>query len=353
MVVLDRVSQNYNIGAIFRLCDAFLVQQLVICGTKVDLRKRRFVQAAQGTQGWVPWSDYQNASQAIADAKARGAWVVVAEQITDSVHPEQLVPKFPACLVLGGERSGVSPEAIAVTDAAVAIPMLGMANSLNVATTAAILLYWLPAVLRNSPETRFCAPGTCCCLRPSSATWDAATVSRPHARRQKKATIMPKYFNAELSRWNSVGRGDAQTALHFMPLIIAPTSALECTKPAVGIFWRVGGALVIDRSTLDQAEPYGDCLTHATGHYERWQQWQALGPARLACKGFPAQIAWTEYDDWPRGRVVYERPKQHFVLYADRRLQKPAIVDVLNGAFGLNVAELKVIVRSDSHYRST
>jgi hypothetical protein len=86
--------------------------------------------AAQGTQGWVPWSDYQNASQAIADAKARGAWVVVAEQITDSVRPEQLVPKFPACLVLGGERSGVSPEAIAVADAAVAIPMLGMANSL-------------------------------------------------------------------------------------------------------------------------------------------------------------------------------------------------------------------------------
>jgi tRNA G18 (ribose-2'-O)-methylase SpoU len=36
-VVLDGVSQNYNIGAIFgaifRLCDAFLVQQLVVCGT--------------------------------------------------------------------------------------------------------------------------------------------------------------------------------------------------------------------------------------------------------------------------------------------------------------------------------
>ncbi len=30
-VVLDGLSQNYNMGAIFRLCDAFLVQQLVIC----------------------------------------------------------------------------------------------------------------------------------------------------------------------------------------------------------------------------------------------------------------------------------------------------------------------------------
>jgi tRNA (guanosine-2'-O-)-methyltransferase len=34
-VVLDGVAQDYNIGAIFRLCDAFLVQQLVICGASV------------------------------------------------------------------------------------------------------------------------------------------------------------------------------------------------------------------------------------------------------------------------------------------------------------------------------
>ncbi len=94
-----------------------------------------------------------------------------------------------------------------------------------------------------------------------------------------------------------------------MPLTIAPTSALAPTKPAVGIFWWVNGALVIDRSTLGEAEPYGDCLTHAAGHYERWQEWQALGPARLAGKGFPAEIAWTEYDDWPRGRVVYKKPR--------------------------------------------
>ena len=149
-VVLDGVSQNYNIGAIFRLCDAFLVQELVICGTKVDLRKRRLVQAAQGTQHWVRWSERQHASQAVADAKARSAWVVVAEQTTASVRPEQLVPIFPATLVLGGERSGVSPQALKSADAAVAIPMLGMANSLNVATTAAILLYWLSARLERA-----------------------------------------------------------------------------------------------------------------------------------------------------------------------------------------------------------
>lgn len=36
------------------------------------------------------------------DTKARGAWVVVAEQTTASVGSEELVPVFPASLVLGG-----------------------------------------------------------------------------------------------------------------------------------------------------------------------------------------------------------------------------------------------------------
>ena len=152
-VVLDGVTQNYNIGAIFRLCDAFLVQQLIICGTKLELHKRRLVQAAQGTQYWVPWSERQHASEAVADAKAQGAWIVVAEQTTASVRPEQLTPAFPATLVLGGERSGVSPEALEAADAAVAIPMLGMANSLNVATAAAILLYWLTVCLEERART--------------------------------------------------------------------------------------------------------------------------------------------------------------------------------------------------------
>jgi len=134
-----------------------------------------------------------------------------------------------------------------------------------------------------------------------------------------------------------------------MTTVFAPKAALAPTPPAVGIFWRVDGLLVIDRSTLDEGERYGDCITHAAGHYERWQEWQALGMARLAAVGYPDRIAWTEYDEWPRGRIVYEMPARRFVLYADRRLQKPNVIDALKTAFGLNDAE--VAVRSDSHYR--
>jgi tRNA G18 (ribose-2'-O)-methylase SpoU len=50
-VVLDGVTGHYNIGAMFRLCDAFLVERLVDCGTAVELRNRWLVQAAAGQSG--------------------------------------------------------------------------------------------------------------------------------------------------------------------------------------------------------------------------------------------------------------------------------------------------------------
>ena len=131
-------------------------------------------------------------------------------------------------------------------------------------------------------------------------------------------------------------------------IAITPTAALATTPPAVGIFWLMDGVLVIDRSTLEEAEVYGDCLTHAAGHYERWQKWQA-GAAAILSMGYPKRILSTEYDDWPRGRIVYEIPAQRFVLYADRRLQKPVVIDALKTAFGFN--SVQVIIRSDPHYR--
>ncbi len=46
----------------------------------------------------------------------------------------------------------MSSEVVEAADAAVAIPMLGMAHSLNVATTAAILLYWLSLHVEEAAE---------------------------------------------------------------------------------------------------------------------------------------------------------------------------------------------------------
>ena len=126
------------------------------------------------------------------------------------------------------------------------------------------------------------------------------------------------------------------------------------TEPSVGIFWVVpnGGrtVLVTDRTTLAQAEAYGDCLTHPRGHHEVWEVWRRLGGTALRRRGLPPIIATHEYEAFPRGRVVYMLGPALFTLYADRRLQRPETVAELVRLFGLSGQDHKVC--SDAHYRT-
>ena len=128
---------------------------------------------------------------------------------------------------------------------------------------------------------------------------------------------------------------------------------LRASEPSVGIFWGVRNGseldLVTDHTPLPQAEAYGDALTHPRGHSEVWDAWQHLGPARAARLGLPAAISCSEYDEHPRGRIVYDTVAETFIVYADRRLQTSAFLARIIAAFCLPVA--RTVVRSDSHYR--
>ncbi|CAX26973.1 protein of unknown function [Methylorubrum extorquens DM4] len=128
----------------------------------------------------------------------------------------------------------------------------------------------------------------------------------------------------------------------------------EAIVPSVGIFWGVPASgrtvLITDRTTLAQAEAYGDCLTHPRGHHEVWEVWRHLGATALRRRGLPPAIASHEYEAFPRGRVVYMRAPALFTLYADRRLQQPETIAELVCLFGLTREQHTV--RSDAHYRT-
>ena len=93
-VILDGVRQGYNVGALFRLSDAFLCESLVICGRDDSRGARKLVQAAQGTHKWVPWQQRESAEDAVRAARADGWFIVALEQTSGAVALEQFAPRF-------------------------------------------------------------------------------------------------------------------------------------------------------------------------------------------------------------------------------------------------------------------
>lgn len=124
---------------------------------------------------------------------------------------------------------------------------------------------------------------------------------------------------------------------------------------SVGIFWGIpepdgSWAILVDATSLAEAEPYGDFLTHPRGHYQVWTRWQKKRSAPGASRSNLHAIADHEYEFFPRGRIVYNIVTREFTLYVDRRLQQDATIARIAREFRL--AASTFTVRSDEHYRS-
>jgi hypothetical protein len=120
----------------------------------------------------------------------------------------------------------------------------------------------------------------------------------------------------------------------------------------LGIFWLVQTTeaeprLLAAGCPLDQAEPYGDCLTYVPGHFETWAHWRR---DRTVDPALRALVRSYEYEDWPRGRIVFDRSHDLFIIYADRKLLTTATIARLKTHFLLPTERIEV--QSDFHYQS-
>ena len=108
-------------------------------------------------------------------------------------------------------------------------------------------------------------------------------------------------------------------------------------NPSVGIFWVVqtgSGAvhLLTVGCSLEAAEPYGDFLTFPDGHLEVWEQWRR---AKDSVASLRATVRSFEYEEWPRGRIVFGQLKRPFVLYTDRKLLSPETIARIQKRFAI------------------
>ena len=118
------------------------------------------------------------------------------------------------------------------------------------------------------------------------------------------------------------------------------TSPNEESEPQVGIFWLFQRKLIIDSTPLHAAEPYGDNFTHPRSHIRYWTDLQRR-------REVSAEV---EYEEPPRGRVVFDWRRDLFVLLADKCiLERAQIVRCMMRQMSLPV--VKTETGRDAHYR--
>lgn len=140
-VILDNVRSLYNVGAIFRTSDAVLVEKIYLCGITGCPPRKEISKTALGAEEIVPWEHRDSVVEVIKELKKKGVEIVAVEIAHKAEVYHKADYNFPVCFILGHEVNGIGDEVMKKVDRAIKIPMLGRANSLNVATAYGVIVY--------------------------------------------------------------------------------------------------------------------------------------------------------------------------------------------------------------------
>lgn len=147
IVVLDNIRSAFNVGAIFRTCDAAGVSKIYLVGTTpspVDRFGRpvkEIAKTALGAEQTVPWEYESHISDVLTKLKQEGYIIVSVEQHSDAQNYKNIPLDMSRAYIFGNEVDGVSEEALDASDLIAEIPMKGSKESLNVSVSVGIVLY--------------------------------------------------------------------------------------------------------------------------------------------------------------------------------------------------------------------
>lgn len=138
-VIVESVEKPGNLGAIMRTCDAVGIDALIVCEAKTDIYNPNVIRASIGTC-FSQWVVEANRVDVIRWLKQKHIRIIAATPLAQKSY-WQADYRCPCAIVLGCEDKGISDCFKKASDLDISIPMQGEIDSLNVSTSAAILLY--------------------------------------------------------------------------------------------------------------------------------------------------------------------------------------------------------------------
>ena len=139
IVVIEGLEKPGNLGAILRTADGAGADAVITASPRTDLFNPNAIRASAGAIFSMPLGS-ATTEATLQWLTARGIRVVAARVDAARSYTEADLTG-PLAIVLGTEAAGLSEAWLAAEVEAVRIPMLGVADSLNVSVSAAILLY--------------------------------------------------------------------------------------------------------------------------------------------------------------------------------------------------------------------
>lgn len=139
VLICEGVEKPGNLGAILRTADAAGVTAVIAADPVADWGNPNVVRASKGTVFSVPVAAASSAD--VLDWLTARPLSLVAASPDASTPATEVDLTGPVALAVGSESDGLPPEWLARADHRVRIPMFGRADSLNVATSAALLAY--------------------------------------------------------------------------------------------------------------------------------------------------------------------------------------------------------------------
>lgn len=144
VAVLDAVADPGNAGAVIRVADAAGADAVVLTAGSTDPHGSKCVRASAGSLWHLPVVSGPSLTDAVAALRGAGLTVLATtagadDDLDDLVDAGDLIA--PTAWLLGNEAAGLPPAALELADRSVRIPLHGAAESLNLATAAALCLY--------------------------------------------------------------------------------------------------------------------------------------------------------------------------------------------------------------------
>ena len=139
VIVAESIEKPGNLGTILRSADAAHAAAVIVCDRTTDVHNPNVVRASTGTMFSVPIVE-ASSEDAVRWLKARGFKILAATPHAEKLHFEVDLTGNVA-IAVGAEQYGLTAAWMDQADLRVRIPMLGLADSLNVSAATTILVY--------------------------------------------------------------------------------------------------------------------------------------------------------------------------------------------------------------------